>query len=66
MRLVPLTIQPLINKPGLFSGIEASIRALETGEPAIGYFPGNASVQLFLVQDILESLAEGTAYFAGL
>jgi len=65
-RFVALTIHPLINKPGLLSGIEASIRAFETGELAIGNLPGNASVQLFLGSGYLGILADGTSNFAGL
>ena len=65
-RFVPLTIQPLIKSPGLLSGIEASIIAFETGELAMGYFPGNASVQLFFGSGYFGILADGTSYFAGL
>jgi len=50
----------------LFSGIEASIIAFETGELAMGYFPGKASDQLFLNSGYFGILADGMSYFAGL
>jgi len=48
IRLVPFIIQPFIKNIGLFSGIEASIIAFDTGELAIGNLPGNASDHIFL------------------